>query len=160
MSKEGSSRIQRDMFADALVVPESDCAAFLDGSCEGDAVLRAQVESLLAAAAKGGSFLQGVTQRSGSGESPGDRIGPFKLLQLIGEGGFGAVYMTDQERPVRRRVALKIKPTRPEALDNSKRPRPRSRPSTRPTPPLRTGLPPRPRSRRSTHHPRNIEPPA
>src|SRR6185312_4358368 len=41
-------------------------------------------------------------------EKPGDRIGPYKLLQRIGEGGYGAVYMAEQEEPVRRRVALKI----------------------------------------------------
>jgi eukaryotic-like serine/threonine-protein kinase len=41
-------------------------------------------------------------------EGPGSRIGPYKLLQAIGEGGMGAVYMAEQERPVRRRVALKI----------------------------------------------------
>src|SRR6185436_9061050 len=41
-------------------------------------------------------------------EEAGSRIGPYKLLQSIGEGGFGRVYMAEQERPVRRRVALKI----------------------------------------------------
>src|SRR5712671_6506671 len=42
------------------------------------------------------------------GEKAGDRIGPYKLLQEIGEGGMGVVYMAEQEAPVRRRVALKI----------------------------------------------------
>jgi hypothetical protein len=42
------------------------------------------------------------------GEGPGTRIGPYKLLQLIGEGGFGSVFMAEQEKPVLRRVALKI----------------------------------------------------
>jgi serine/threonine protein kinase len=41
-------------------------------------------------------------------EGPGARIGPYKLLQKIGEGGMGAVYMAEQERPIRRKVALKI----------------------------------------------------
>jgi serine/threonine protein kinase len=41
-------------------------------------------------------------------ERPGARIGPYKLLQVIGEGGFGVVYLAEQEEPVRRRVALKI----------------------------------------------------
>jgi len=41
-------------------------------------------------------------------EKPGDRIGRYKLLQKIGEGGCGVVYMAEQEEPVRRRVALKI----------------------------------------------------
>src|SRR5262249_30831137 len=41
-------------------------------------------------------------------EGPGTRIGPYKLLQKIGEGGMGVVYMAEQEHPVKRRVALKI----------------------------------------------------
>src|SRR5258708_37961057 len=41
-------------------------------------------------------------------EKPGDRIGPYKILQQIGEGGCGVVYMAEQDEPVRRRVALKI----------------------------------------------------
>src|SRR5438270_250516 len=41
-------------------------------------------------------------------EGPGSRIGPYKLLQQIGEGGFGVVYMAEQQEPVRRKVALKI----------------------------------------------------
>ncbi|MCK6478005.1 MAG: serine/threonine protein kinase, partial [Phycisphaerales bacterium] len=43
-----------------------------------------------------------------TGEKPGDRIGPYKLLQLLGEGGFGSVFMAEQEEPVQRRVAFKI----------------------------------------------------
>ena len=42
------------------------------------------------------------------GEAPGDRVGPYKLLEQIGEGGFGVVFMAEQERPVRRPVALKV----------------------------------------------------
>src|SRR4051812_44073358 len=41
-------------------------------------------------------------------EAPGTQIGPYKLIQRIGEGGFGSVFLAEQERPVRRRVALKI----------------------------------------------------
>src|SRR3989442_2076614 len=54
--------------------------------------------------------MNGEATRASDGlrEGPGTRIGPYKLLQLIGEGGFGSVFMADQEEPVRRRVALKI----------------------------------------------------
>ena len=58
--------------------------------------------------------VDGRTERPYSGrlrpitEGPGSRIGPYKLLQEIGEGGMGVVYMAEQEKPVRRRVALKI----------------------------------------------------
>jgi len=41
-------------------------------------------------------------------DSPGDRIGPYRLLEKIGEGGFGVVYLAEQLEPMRRRVALKI----------------------------------------------------
>src|SRR5262249_6597107 len=49
-----------------------------------------------------------VAQVHAATEKPGDRIGHYKLLQQIGEGGYGVVYMAEQEEPVRRRVALKI----------------------------------------------------
>jgi serine/threonine protein kinase len=85
--------------------------AYLDIACLGEAGLRAQVESLLSANDKAGDFLkQGVElptvdciQTSG-----GTRIGRYKLLQKIGEGGFGVVYMAEQVEPVQRKVALKI----------------------------------------------------
>jgi eukaryotic-like serine/threonine-protein kinase len=94
---------------------------FLDEQCAGDDALRAQVESLLATSAKIGSFLNhpaaaeavtlapaASTQPPSAAEASGTRIGPYKLLQPIGEGGMGIVYMAEQEKPVRRRVALKI----------------------------------------------------
>ena len=88
--------------------------AFLDGACAGDAGLRAQVESLLKASDQAGRFLEspasaiGATSAQPRSEQPGTVIGPYKLLEQIGEGGMGVVYMADQQRPVRRRVALKI----------------------------------------------------
>src|ERR1022692_4389601 len=104
---------------------------FLDQACAGDSALRARLEALLAAGTDAEKFFEEVApfgnpsskQRvSGTGaseeaanraedafaEHPGSRIGPYKLLQRIGEGGGGVVYMAEQEKPVRRRVALKV----------------------------------------------------
>jgi serine/threonine protein kinase/Leucine-rich repeat (LRR) protein len=85
---------------------------FLAEACRDDAALKEQILSLLAAEGDdSGSFLR-VTQivrpTIPPTEKPGDRIGRYKLLQQIGEGGCGVVYMTEQEEPVRRRVALKV----------------------------------------------------
>ncbi|HEY7153037.1 MAG TPA: protein kinase [Gemmataceae bacterium] len=90
-------------------------AAYLDEACGADGELRLCVERLLNAQPKVGSFLQvpapGLPATSDEHpivEGPGTRIGPYKLLQQIGEGGMGVVYMAEQETPVRRKVALKI----------------------------------------------------
>ncbi|MHC5023448.1 MAG: tetratricopeptide repeat protein [Planctomycetota bacterium] len=95
-------------------------AGYLEGACGNDVSLRAKVDALLKADAEAGDFLRttdGAPQSSASGaptlavaprEQPGEVIGRYKLLQQIGEGGFGVVYMAEQERPVRRKVALKI----------------------------------------------------
>ena len=96
----------------------ADRRLFIDQQCNGDAALRNQVESLLAAGGQVGSFLEKPAVSPPDGdqtgayrpltEGPGTVIGPYKLLQHIGEGGFGAVYRAEQEHPVRRKVALKI----------------------------------------------------
>jgi hypothetical protein len=86
-------------------------AAYLDQACAGDLVLRQEVESLLSAYAQAGDFLAHTMPLPESDvtlEHPGTRIGRYKLLERIGEGGFGVVWMAEQEEPVRRRVALKI----------------------------------------------------
>src|SRR5262249_46354386 len=90
-------------------------AKFLDKACSGDGALRARVDSLLAAHDSDPGFLPlpdetdvntvGFDHRN---EGPGSRIGRYKVLEEIGEGGFGVVFMAEQEEPVRRRVALKI----------------------------------------------------
>src|SRR5438270_10063413 len=89
--------------------------AYLDQACAGDEDLRRQAGLLLKAHAEG----QGPLDREAFGgdriepypamtECPGTVIGPYKLLEQIGEGGFGVVYMAEQQQPVRRKVALKI----------------------------------------------------
>jgi len=107
------------VFNAALELPAAERAAYLDQVCAGDAALRQRVEELLQAGEKAGGFLanpaavppgSGGTMRLAQipAEKAGDRIGRYKLLQQIGEGGCGVVYMAEQEEPVRRRVALKI----------------------------------------------------
>src|ERR1039458_3269135 len=99
-------------------------AAYLDGACGGDAELRTRIEALIRAHELAGGFLpaedakQQATELAKTfamttglfpiTEKPGDRIGRYKLLQQIGEGGCGVVYMAEQQEPVRRKGALKV----------------------------------------------------
>ena len=91
-----------------------DWPAFLEQACAGDAALRAGVERLLRARAELGSFHEpprpatGQTVDDPFRERPGTLIGPYKLIQEIGEGGMGAVWMAQQTEPVKRLVALKV----------------------------------------------------
>src|SRR5258708_2840285 len=112
------------VFSSARRVPAGVRAAYLDQACAGEEALRQRVEELLRANEAAGAFLQepapGAQRRdvlahhgtlqvvAATGEKAGDRIGRYKLLQQIGEGGCGVVYMAEQEEPVRRRVALKV----------------------------------------------------
>src|SRR5262245_45751227 len=99
--------------------------AYLKGACAADPDLRSEVQELLKAAEAAeavfqrrekGGFLGRAALDAGAtlaadvalSEGPGSRIGRYRLLQQIGEGGMGTVYMAEQEQPVRRRVALKI----------------------------------------------------
>jgi WD40 repeat protein/serine/threonine protein kinase len=91
-----------------------DWPAFLDQACGGDAELRLRVDQLLRAHQAMGSIHGGAvdalaaTSDEPRGDVPGTVIGPYKLLEQIGEGGFGVVYMAEQQQPLRRKVALKI----------------------------------------------------
>ena len=105
------------VFAEACELPAEQVPAFLDRVCEGDAEMRREMEALLAArsgkqVATGGAARElaaASTMRSAIiTEGAGTIIGPYKLLQLIGEGGFGSVFLAEQTQPVRRRVAVKI----------------------------------------------------
>ena len=85
--------------------------AFLRDACQGDAGMEAQIRSLLAAHEEVGDFLQVRPPDPAASlptEKPGDWIGRYKLLEPIGEGGCGVVYLAEQTEPVRRRVALKV----------------------------------------------------
>jgi len=95
--------------------PERD--SFLAEACGADAALRAKVEALLetdaaeqldSAPAKAATIRIATAAMGAAPEGPGQVIGRYKLLQLLGEGGFGSVFMAEQEKPVQRKVALKI----------------------------------------------------
>src|SRR5690348_7867737 len=110
---------ERTIFLEALDKEDpAERAAYLERSCGVDAELRRRVERLLEALDGAGSFMEAPAAPAEPGaihgglapilEGPGTRIGPYKLLEPIGEGGMGVVYMAEQTEPVRRKVALKI----------------------------------------------------
>ncbi|HEV8541801.1 MAG TPA: protein kinase [Verrucomicrobiae bacterium] len=107
------------IFDAALGLTVAQRTAYLARVCGEDAQLRLEVENLLRAHQNSGDFLEEPAlpspdktvlsaQVAPLTEKAGDKIGRYKLLQQIGEGGCGAVYMAEQEEPVRRRVALKV----------------------------------------------------
>jgi serine/threonine-protein kinase len=104
-------RIQ-SLFVAALDKPAADRGLFLNEACAGDSDVRREVEKLLDAHFEASGPLDraavATIDMPPVAEPPGTQIGPYKLLQQIGEGGFGVVYMAEQTKPVRRKVALKI----------------------------------------------------
>jgi serine/threonine protein kinase/Flp pilus assembly protein TadD len=105
----------QSVFLNALeITAERDRAAYVDAQCRGDQDLRREVEDLLRHAPRLGRFLEGADSpiptidMPAVTEKPGTQIGPYKLREQIGEGGFGVVYVAEQEKPVARKVALKI----------------------------------------------------
>jgi eukaryotic-like serine/threonine-protein kinase len=107
---------ERSIFAAALDIADNlERSAYLDKACGHQPGLKQHIEELIAAQEKLGSFLANPQATAPTrqpfprlGEGPGTIIGPYKLLQQIGEGGMGVVYMAEQIEPVRRKVALKI----------------------------------------------------
>ena len=109
-----------------LALLPAEREAYLDEACAGDRALREQIEALLRVHDEAFTFLEGRAPgmevsplAAGISDAPQglpssadakveDRIGRYKLLQQIGEGGCGVVYLAEQEEPVRRRVALKV----------------------------------------------------
>ena len=103
------------LFVATLQKPPADRAAYLDQACADDPALRERVEALLRAQGAAGSFLEPpapspvvTVDEQPVGEGPGTVIGPYKLLEQIGEGGMGTVWMAQQTEPVKRLVAVKL----------------------------------------------------
>src|SRR5262249_58852638 len=86
--------------------------AFLERACAENPSLRSEIEALLQAHETPQRLLDApapvATVDDLVSERPGTVIGPYKLLEQIGEGGFGIVFMAEQQQPVRRKVALKV----------------------------------------------------
>ncbi|HUG20054.1 MAG TPA: serine/threonine-protein kinase, partial [Planctomycetaceae bacterium] len=105
---------EQKIFEQALELSAEERSAFVIEACGEDQKLRERIERLLNLHDAGGKFFEQpaanvlATEISPVTEQPGDTIGPYKLLQQIGEGGMGVVYMAEQAEPVERRVALKI----------------------------------------------------
>jgi serine/threonine protein kinase len=106
----------KSVFSEALEKKTAEeRAAYLDKVCGNDASLRTEFESLLRAYDNVGDFLEAPVLDSSVSlddspvsEAPGNIIDRYKLLERIGEGGMAVVYMAEQEKPIRRKVALKI----------------------------------------------------
>jgi serine/threonine protein kinase len=96
----------------ALEIPgPQERAAYLEESCTGDRALREEIEMLIAAHFADETFMEPLADPlwlEARSEREGDRIGRYKLLRQIGEGGFGTVYLAEQDHPVKREVALKV----------------------------------------------------
>src|SRR5262245_8476586 len=105
-----------EVFTEAVQLPVEDRIAFLDQACAGDSDLRTKIEALLRSNDRLGAFLEEPPAttigegraRAAAGEKPGDWVDRYKLLEQIGEGGCGVVFVAEQEEPIRRRVALKV----------------------------------------------------
>ncbi|MBV8553428.1 MAG: serine/threonine protein kinase [Acidobacteriaceae bacterium] len=113
MTPEEWQHVKRILDA-ALDIAPDDQAAFLDQACEGDSALRSEVESLLVSFANSGTFIERpVAAPAHPVEldrlSPGTSLGPYRIVQLIAEGGMGAVYQAVREDEVYRKLmAVKI----------------------------------------------------
>jgi len=114
-SDQTNERSEKEIFGETIEkgTPE-ERAAYLDGACGKDVSLRRRVEDLLAKHFQQDSFMKKPAVEGSPtvvlpiSEGPGAVIGRYKLLEKLGEGGFGAVYVAEQKEPVKRRVALKI----------------------------------------------------
>ncbi len=113
---------EEGLFQAAAALAAAERTVFLNGACHGDPALRRRLEALLAANDSKDSFLEPESPQPAGApvatmkleladapdETVGQRIGRYKILEKVGEGGCGVVYVAEQTEPVRRRVALKV----------------------------------------------------
>src|SRR5262245_23507041 len=106
---------EQSLFIEALEREDpAERSAFLERVCAGDAALRQRIERLLLRHQGAGTFLESPapaladTTDEQVRERPGTVIGPYKLLEQIGEGGFGVVFLVEQQQHIRRKVAQKV----------------------------------------------------
>jgi len=111
----GSVTDVKSIFGKAVeIASPAEREAYLAEACGGDPRVRAEVESLLRAGQDAGGFFAGLrpppapTVEQPVPERPGHVVGSYKLLEQLGEGGFGVVFLAEQSEPVRRKVALKV----------------------------------------------------
>jgi serine/threonine protein kinase/Tfp pilus assembly protein PilF len=110
-----NARSADSIFAHAIEIESpADRAVFLEDACGAEGELRQEVEELVRNHFRAGDFMErpaaalAATVVQAMAERPGTVIGPYKLMEQLGEGGMGLVFVAEQERPVRRKVALKV----------------------------------------------------
>ena len=114
MNSNAPNNREKEIFEQALDLPSgAERQAFVQGACGADAALCARVLALLMAHATGEDFLPEEPKAPATvvlsvTEKVGDKIGHYRLMEKLGEGGCGIVYVAEQEEPVRRKVALKV----------------------------------------------------
>lgn len=105
----GNDRVEAIFNSAIEIESDSERQSFIEQACAGDVELLRAVRRLIENHFRAGSFLQPPAQPAHpAGEQPGDMVGPYKLLEKIGEGGFGVVFSAEQRHPMRRLVAVKI----------------------------------------------------
>ena len=118
---------QVEIFTKALELPLEDRQAYLEQACAGDEDLRRKVEELISVHQRAKGFMEdlplgleaGKARTIQIGEQPGDRIDRYKLLQQIGEGGFGTVFMAEQDQPIKLLMAEKKDSEAEQLLDTT-----------------------------------------